>query len=196
MEADVLSTQTDEQLMQHYAELNDMEAFKMLYERYKNILYRYVLRFVYPPASAEEVYQDVWLRLIDARQRYKPSASFKTYLFTIARNRITDYFRRKKIQLVSDEGVLVDMAIQADPVDADDPVAILQADHTQQQILQAVFQLPHEQKEVFLLKNEVGLSLAEISALTDADVEACKSRYRYAIRSLRKQLEVGDHDAK
>ncbi|MDH5729989.1 MAG: sigma-70 family RNA polymerase sigma factor [Gammaproteobacteria bacterium] len=196
MEADVLSTQTDEQLMQHYAELNDMEAFKMLYERYKNILYRYVLRFVYPPASAEEVYQDVWLRLIDARQRYKPSASFKTYLFTIARNRITDYFRRKKIQLVSDEGVLVDMAIKADPVDADDPVAILQADHTQQQILQAVFQLPHEQKEVFLLKNEVGLSLAEISALTDADVEACKSRYRYAIRSLRKQLEVGDHDAK
>ncbi|MDH5228663.1 MAG: sigma-70 family RNA polymerase sigma factor [Gammaproteobacteria bacterium] len=192
----MLSTQTDEQLMQHYAELNDMEAFKMLYERYKNILYRYVLRFVYPPASAEEVYQDVWLRLIDARQRYKPSASFKTYLFTIARNRITDYFRRKKIQLVSDEGVLVDMAIQADPVDADDPVAILQADHTQQQILQAVFQLPHEQKEVFLLKNEVGLSLAEISALTDADVEACKSRYRYAIRSLRKQLEVGDHDAK
>jgi len=192
----VLSTQTDEQLMQHYAELNDMEAFKMLYERYKNILYRYVLRFVYPPASAEEVYQDVWLRLIDARQRYKPSASFKTYLFTIARNRITDYFRRKKIQLVSDEGVLVDMAIKADPVDADDPVAILQADHTQQQILQAVFQLPHEQKEVFLLKNEVGLSLAEISALTDADVEACKSRYRYAIRSLRKQLEVGDHDAK
>src|SRR6188508_1672712 len=91
---------TDEQLMLAYAG-GDAAAFEALYSRHKGPLFRFVLRSVKAPAQAEELFQEVWMRAIEARARYRPEAKFSTWLYTIAHNRLVDHWRSKGLTLVS-----------------------------------------------------------------------------------------------
>ena len=84
---------SDEDLMLHYAG-GDLDAFQKLYERHRGGLYRYFLRQG-NPSVAEELFQDVWARVIQSRKRYRPKAAFKTWLYTLAHNRLIDYWRRE-----------------------------------------------------------------------------------------------------
>ncbi len=72
----------------------DARAFEMLYERYKGPLYRYFARMVRPPAIAEELFQDVWMNLIRARDQYRVRAKFATWFYRLAHNRLIDHYRR------------------------------------------------------------------------------------------------------
>ncbi len=72
----------------------DLEAFQRLYELHRGGLYRYFLRQT-NRAMAEEMFQDVWARVIQHRKRYRPDASFKTWLYTLAHNRLVDHWRRE-----------------------------------------------------------------------------------------------------
>ena len=78
----------DEQLMIAYRN-GEAAAFETLYARHKGPLFRFVLRSVKARAEAEELFHDVWLRVIEARDRYTPSARFTTWLYTIAQQ---EYF--------------------------------------------------------------------------------------------------------
>jgi RNA polymerase sigma-70 factor (ECF subfamily) len=80
---------SDEDLMRRYAG-GDMEAFQRLYERHRGGLYRYFLRQSHP-FVAEELFQDVWARVIQSRKRYRPEAAFTTWLYTLAHNRLVDH---------------------------------------------------------------------------------------------------------
>src|ERR1700694_2927984 len=91
---------SDEQLMLAYAG-GDAGAFETLYARHKGPLYRFVLRSVKARAEAEELFQDVWMRAIEARSRYTPQAKFSTWLYTIAHNRLVDHWRARGLALVS-----------------------------------------------------------------------------------------------
>ena len=71
----------------------EASAFDALYARHKGAVFRYLRRQTGNAALAEELFQDVWLKLIDARAGYEPRAKFTTWLFTIAHNRLMDYFR-------------------------------------------------------------------------------------------------------
>ena len=92
----------DEQLMLAYQE-GGAAAFEELYKRHKGALFRFVLRSVREHALAEELYQEIWMRVIEARERYHPSArgagqnpaKFSTWLYTIAHNRIVDHWRKR-----------------------------------------------------------------------------------------------------
>src|SRR3954467_6762422 len=76
-------------------------AFETLYGRHRARLFRFVLRSIKVRALAEELYQEVWMRVIEARMSYKPSARFTTWLYTIAHNRLVDHWRRGGLSLVS-----------------------------------------------------------------------------------------------
>jgi RNA polymerase sigma-70 factor (ECF subfamily) len=91
---------SDEQLMLAYAG-GDAAAFEALYARHKGPLFRFVLRSVKGQAQAEELFQEVWMRAIEARARYRPEAKFSTWLYTIAHNRLVDHWRAKGLALVS-----------------------------------------------------------------------------------------------
>ena len=94
----------DEQLMLAYRE-GDAGAFEELYRRHKGGLFRFVLRSVRERAVAEELYQEIWMRAIEARGRYEVQAKFTTWLYTIAHNRLVDHWRKKGLQVVSlDDG--------------------------------------------------------------------------------------------
>lgn len=83
----------DAQLMTRYAS-GDVAAFETLYSRHKGPLYRYFARQCGNAATADELFQDVWLRIIKARARYEPKARFTTYMYQIAHNCLVDHFRK------------------------------------------------------------------------------------------------------
>ena len=89
----------DEQLMLAYRDGN-AAAFETLYLRHRGRLFRFVLRSVKSRATAEELFQEIWMRVIEARERYAPQARFTTWLYTIAHHRMVDHWRRGGLSLV------------------------------------------------------------------------------------------------
>src|SRR5215207_7311153 len=84
---------TDEELMLAYAR-GSADAFETLYRRHKAPLYRYLVRQCRDPATAEELFQDIWANIVRARQSYTVAARFTTYLYHLAHNRLIDHYRR------------------------------------------------------------------------------------------------------
>src|SRR5438067_12802017 len=90
----------DEELMLAYR-AGDAAAFETLYRRYRSPLYRFVLRSVKNRALGEELFQEVWIRVIEARARYAPHANFTTWLYSIAHDYPADHWRNRTLSLVS-----------------------------------------------------------------------------------------------
>ncbi len=169
----------DEQLMLTYRE-GGAAAFEELYRRHKGALYRFVLRSVRERSLAEELFQEIWMRVIEARSRYEPQAKFTTWLYTIAHNRIVDHWRKKGLQLVA-----LDEAVDPPAAPGSQPEKILEGKQSLARFLRALEALPPAQREAFLLHEEAGMSVAEIARATGANEEAAKSRLRYALSKLK-----------
>jgi RNA polymerase sigma factor (sigma-70 family) len=176
----------DEQLMLAYAG-GDARAFESLYARHKGGLYRYVLRSVKGRAEAEELYQDIWMRVIEARARYAPHAKFATWLYTIAHHRLVDHWRAKGLSLVSLDDEASAMAEPVAPP-ASEPQRIAEAQQALDRLAGALAALPLAQREAFLLHHEAELTAAQIAAVTGTNEEAAKSRLRYAMKKLREAI--------
>lgn len=180
---------SDEDLMSRYRE-GDAPAFETLYRRHKGPLYRYMLRQCSGAAVAEELFQDVWMKLIHARQRYEARAKFTTYLYHLAHNRLIDHYRRQAtgIPISYDDDAEEPLIEQVADHPALQPDNMLARRRQAQQLLQQLAELPEAQREVFLLREENGLSLAEIAEVTGVTAETAKSRLRYAVNKLRHGL--------
>lgn len=154
-------------------------AFDVLYARHKGGLYRYVLRHLNnQPDIANELFQDIWMKLVNARHNYQPKAKFTTYLYHMAHNRLIDYWRSEKYQK---NHVEYEDTLESESAG---PQIELQNKQMQKQIKQAIAQLPEEQRSAILLKEEASLSLAEIAEVTGVNRETVKSRLRYAVKRL------------
>ena len=180
-------TDKDAQLMLAYVR-GDAAAFEALYRQYKDQLYRYFLRQCGSRAQSEELYQDVWLRVINARESYQPKAKFSTWLYRIAHNVLVDYWRKPQLEM--DELEVDDIPQQA----VNEPTLILGGQEKIQAYRAQLQALPEEQREVFILKEETGLSLAEIAQTTGDSFETVKSRLRYAVKKLKQALDDNEAD--
>ncbi|MEN7342546.1 MAG: sigma-70 family RNA polymerase sigma factor [Pseudomonadota bacterium] len=186
------ATVSDQSLMLRY-QAGDADAFEMLYARHRDSLFRFLRRQCESDAVAEELFQDVWLGLIRGRSNYKPDATFRTFVYRAARNRLIDHYRKSgrrgtlSAVVESDATEVVDEA----PVGPEE-VAI--GEQALQQFSLALAALPEEQKTVFLMFKESGMSLAEVATTMEATIEATKSRLRYAVTKLRTALDGGQND--
>jgi RNA polymerase sigma-70 factor (ECF subfamily) len=171
----------DEELMLAYGQ-GDAGAFETLYKRHRGPLYRFVLRAIKQRSSAEELFQEVWIRVIEARSRYAPQARFTTWLYAIAHNLLVDHWRKKGLTLVQLEDEPTAAAL-------DNPARQAEARESLARLLQAIEALPPAQREAFLLHEEGGLNVAEIAAATGTNEEAAKSRLRYAMAKLRAAVD-------
>ena len=177
---------SDEDLMLHYAG-GDLDAFQTLYERHRGGLYRYFLRQS-RQAVAEELFQDVWSRVIQSRKRYRPKAAFKTWLYTLAHNRLVDHWRRAGARPV-EQAMPDDDAPERVTADANPgPQRLVDLRDCIEQLLQLVSALPEVQRQTFLLRHEAGLSLQEIAEATSTRAETARSRLRYAMGRLRSAI--------
>lgn len=170
----------------------DAGAFDRLYARHKGTVYRFVARSLPAKADAEEIFQEVWMKAIEARGRYEPRAKFTTWIYAIAHNRLVDLWRKKGLSVVPlDGGSEEDDGPPIDPPGnpADEPFAQVSTKEALGRFAAALAALPPAQREAFLLKEEAELSIAEIAQATGANEEAVKSRVRYATAKLREALD-------
>ena len=179
------STQaSDEALMLAWAD-GDVPAFEQLYSRHRGRLYRFLLRQLRDQALADELFQDVWQRVIAARTGWRPDAAFATWLYRIAHNRVADHWRA--LQYRPPATVDADERAARIP-DPDTPERTLSEFERRRELQLALDALPHEQREVLLLRLEQELTLEEIGAITGVGRETVKSRLRYAMEKLRDRL--------
>ncbi len=188
---------TDEMLMLSYRDGNAL-AFETLYGRWRGKLYRYLLRQCGSPAYAEELYQDIWLKIIGARAGYEVTAKFSTWLFRIAHNRLVDHYRHHAGEVAATYQSNSD---DTEGEDDYDPLATLVAPRTEQpevllerkalalSLVRHIDALPAAQRETFMLSEEAEMTLEEIAAATGVSRETAKSRLRYAVSKLRQQLK-------
>jgi RNA polymerase sigma-70 factor (ECF subfamily) len=177
-------THSDEELMLSYRD-GDAGAFETLYQRHKGGLYRYLLRKCSNESTAEELFQDVWMKLIGARERYEVKAKFTTYLYQLANNRCIDHYRRQKTMNPGKQ-THEDNEVDNIPGRAQEQPENQVEIHQQTNKLLALFnELPEEQQEAFILREEAGMSIAEIAETTGVNAETAKSRLRYAVNKLR-----------
>ncbi len=180
-----MTKRSDEELMLAFCK-NDAHAFEELYTRYKDALYRYFIRHLSNEATSQELFQDLWVKVINSKENYRVKATFKTWLYTLAHHRLVDWYRRNNLEqqaFESNTDKPVDGIINWNPEDE------LQTKRLSKEIKQAVSKLPFLQREVFLLHNEAMLTLPQIANMLEEGIEMIKSRYRYAINKLRGDLE-------
>ena len=172
----------------------DAHAFARLYDRYDQPCFRFIRRLLGAPCAdaAEDLHQETWIAVSRSAAVFDPArASFRAWLFTIARRKVLDHFRRLKVvPLVLGD----DDAAMTAPDPAPSPVQQLLSRQLAKAIVVAVEALPMEQRGAFVLFTEGGLSLEEIAAATGVAVETAKSRLRYARARLRQAL-AGERSA-
>ena len=175
---------SDESLMLAYA-AGDAGAFETLYGRHRLRLYRFLLRQLRDGALADELFQDIWQKLIAARATWTPEAAFATWLYRIAHNRLADHWRALQHRPPAPADADERTARVPDP---DTPERQLSEFEQRRQLQLALAGLPPEQREVVLLRLEQELTLEEIGEVTGVGRETVKSRLRYAMDKLRAQL--------
>jgi len=170
---------SDEVLIVEYAKGN-VGAFEDLYRRHKTALFSFLRRQCLDAGIAEELTHDTWLAVIKQASSYQESATFKTWIYRIAHNRLVDYWRKhgRSSYVLLDE---VNESINAQDRSSESLELA--------QLFAQLKNLSDEQTTTMLLKIE-GFTYAEIAKITDAKQETVKSRLRYATAHLSGSMEL------
>jgi len=184
---------SDEALMARFID-GDARAFELLLGRYKKPVYRFIYRYVSQKETADEVFQDSLLKLVRAASSYKQGARFSVWMYTIVRNTIYDRLRRERHRRqigeldrpLGDEG----SATLGDVIPGNSPEGEEEARKTelQERLSDAVRELNPTQREVFIMRQHQGLAFKEIAEIMDCPVNTAKTRMRYALEALRREL--------
>lgn len=184
----------DDALMRAFA-AGDARAFEQLFHRHGSSLLTYLAHLTGERAAAEDLLQEVFLRVVRRAREYRPEGRFRAWLHTIAHHALTDQRRRAALRPATsdamdthdDEELAPELAT---PAHGDDPLLRVHARELGARIEAALARLPAAQREVFLLRERAGLELAEIARATDANLATVKSRLRYALAGLRRILSA------
>jgi RNA polymerase sigma factor (sigma-70 family) len=170
------------------------ERISGVIKREQSRLRNFIRRRVPNPRDAEDILQDVFYELVEANRRLMPIEHVTGWLFRVARNRITDLFRKKKPESFSDTAVAdQDDGLQQweDLLPSPDagPEALYARSVLLEELELAVDELPEEQRKVFVAHELEGRSFKEIAAQTGVSVNTLLSRKRYAVLHLRQRLQ-------
>ncbi|HWZ93515.1 MAG TPA: RNA polymerase sigma factor [Polyangiaceae bacterium] len=187
---------TDEMLMVRY-QRGEREAFAELVRRHSRPIYNFVLRQLRVPSVAEDVTQDVFMRLVQNAAEFKHEARFLTWLYAIARNLCIDQLRklshRRHASLdqpttdADPSGRALGESI-ADPSPHTSAERNAVSSEVRSSIVKAVDALPDDQREVFLLREVANLPFRDIAEITGVGENTVKSRMRYALDRLKDAL--------
>lgn len=185
---------SDEELVSRFCDGNDA-AFEVLYRRYEKSLLNFINRVVLDENASEEILQEVLLRVVRHRKRYKHRASFKTWLFRITANLCRDWLRRQKHRgHLSLNASVISGNEKLELHETFEGNAPLPDEQVEQEELQALIRyaiatLSVEQRLVVSLKWYEGMKLKEIAELLECPLGTVKSYDYRANKQLRKFLE-------
>jgi RNA polymerase sigma factor (sigma-70 family) len=174
--------------------LEQDQAISEVVKREQSRLRNFIRRRVPDPRDAEDILQDVFYQLVEANRLLMPIEHVTGWLFRVARNRITDLFRKKRPESFSDTAVAGD---DDEPLQWEDllpspdagPEALYARNVLLDELELAVDELPEEQREVFVAHELEGRSFKEMAAETGVSVNTLLSRKRYAVLHLRRRLQ-------
>jgi RNA polymerase sigma-70 factor, ECF subfamily len=169
----------------------DPDAISDLVGRYQQRLYRFLVRLVEDPVTAEDLFQQTWIRLMEKIGSYDTRRNFEAWLFAIARNLAIDHLRRRRgvsLDETDDSG-----QARVDRLVAGGPDALEQLlDFERGALLAAAIgELPAIHREVLTLRFEEEMKLEQIAEVSGVPISTVKSRLHRALESLRARIERG-----
>ena len=175
------SDNSDNHLIEQFGQ-GDLSAFDVLYNRYVKSVYNRV-RYVVPEMDVDDVTQEVFIAMLGSLHLFRGDAQFSTWLRTLTNNKVAEYYRRRTRKK---ETMLVDLVF-----------AEHQGDHSNARSMEdritlrrALMNLPKQYREVILLRFAEGMPFIEIADLQNKNLEATKSLFRRAMKTLREIMEV------
>lgn len=197
-----LAPSTDEELLERFRN-GDRRAFDTLMKRHEVGLFNFILRSVRDRATAEELLQDTWMRVLSGLKDFQRASKFSTWVYTVARNLCIDQARKavlrrhpsldQRSQSLADDGPTLGEGLADDRPGADRSAI---RKELQRKLVQAIQALPDEQREVFMLREYGALAFKEIAAIVGAPENTVKSRMRYALERLQSALAEYEDYAK
>jgi RNA polymerase sigma-70 factor, ECF subfamily len=165
-----------------------VDTMGLLVEQYQHRLYRYLLRLVVRPGTAEDLFQQTWLRVMERIRYCDPQRSFEGWLFAVAHNVAIDHLRRRQPESL--DVPLPSGETQSDLVRSEKPGAldILLSRERSVFVLDAVSKLPPIFREVITLRFEEEMKLEEIAAILTLPMGTVKTRIHRGMKALRKIL--------
>jgi RNA polymerase sigma factor (sigma-70 family) len=183
-----LKNHTDQELVQLFMNGNS-DALTPLVERYKNKIYTSIYLLVKDKYLAEDIFQDVFIRIIDTLKggRYSDEGKFLPWAMRIAHNMCVDHFRKVKRGPSIKTSENHDIFEVLNFSEAGTDVKIM-ANQSQEKIRKMIDLLPEDQREVIILRNYADLSFKEIAELTNCSINTALGRMRYGLINLRKMM--------
>lgn len=179
---------SDKELLDMYRK-GDLDALERLVERHRRVLYNFILNMTHNVGDAEDVFQEVWFKVIRKLEIYTEQ-NFCGWLMKIARNLVIDRSRKRKpdfsLDAETEEGGSL---LQTTRAKDTGPAKDLAAEELGGRIRKAVETLPPEQKEVFLMRVQSELSFKEIAEIQGVSINTALARMQYALAKLRSILE-------
>ena len=189
-----LTAQTDQQLIIQYLDGND-KCFEELLKRHQQKIYTSIYLFTKDHSAAEDIFQEVFIKIIDTlrRGKYNHEGKFSQWAMRIAYNLCVDNFRRNKrrptLQTSEDFDIFDVLKSPERNVEQN-----LIRSQTHDKVRKLVDQLPAEQREVVILRHYADMSFKEIAKLTNVSINTALGRMRYALINIRKMVE--EHNIK
>jgi RNA polymerase sigma-70 factor (ECF subfamily) len=175
---------TDEQLMEA-VKSGDLQQASLLFDRYHRRIFNFLVRMMADRMAAEDVTQNVFLRMLKYRNSYNPELKFQTWIYQVARNAFADYYQQQK------QSKAVSVTIEKMENEPDIENA-LQQEETEKRLIQALAQVPDGYRELIVLTRFQHLKYEEVAWLMDMTVANVKVKVHRAIGQLREnyfQLE-------
>lgn len=183
-----MRTLNDQELISLYLQGNQ-QAFEVLLRRHKDRIYTSIYLFVKDTELAEDIFQEVFIKIIDTlrREKYNNEGKFIHWALRIAYNMCVDHFRKsKRMNMVTGSENFDIFHVLECPSTNKEAEMIQQQHH--QRLRQLIDQLPAEQKEVVILRHYADMSFKEIAQLTRVSINTALGRMRYALMNLRKMM--------
>ncbi len=183
-----LRTKTDHELIQDFQNGN-LNALEILVLRHKDKMYTSILFLVKDKYLAEDIFQDVFIKIIDTIRggRYTEEGKFLPWAMRIAHNLCVDHFRKVKrtptIKTSDDRDIFEVLNFTEDGADVK-----MMKRQSHDRVRQMLDQLPEDQREVIILRHYADLSFKEIASLTNCSINTALGRMRYGLINLRKMM--------
>ncbi len=183
---------SDHELIARYVD-GDEQSFEVLLQRYKSKIYTSIYLFVKDHALAEDIFQEVFIKIIDTlrRGKYNHEGKFVQWAMRISYNMCVDYHRRNKRRAhlnPTEDFDIFDVLRHSD----DGPDQIIMRSETHNRIRRLVDALPEEQREVVILRHYADMSFKEIAGLTRVSINTALGRMRYALINIRRMMSEKD----
>ena len=180
------SAPSDEMLTAAAAQGNE-EAIEILFNRYRKPVYAYLNRMLGNDVmSADDIFQELWIKIINKLPSYQENGKFSAWLFRVAHNQVLEHFRREKsrakLGFLTDDGELPEQSGVNE-----EPQSLVGAKELAQQLEKLLKQMPPEQKEVFIMRQN-GMSFKEIAEIQKCPVNTALGRMHNCLKFLRQHL--------